>query len=403
MTLATAAASCAGADAADGPKGRDSSALGGAEADILYVSDYSASGNNSVDRFSGATGDSLGPLVPTGSNGLLGPTGLIFRPTNAHQPGDLLLNNQLAVSGGGPGGGSNGEIMKFASATPGAFRGLLVEPTDPHAPFNPQGIVVGRDGIVYVTDQGSMGFPVADNNNLPRPGRVARYDSSGGNWLGDLSLGSYTGEFHPRALVFGPDGKLYVSSVDANPNNIVTGIAAAGGAVLRFNTATGRFQDVFIDGDQCIEGDPSSCTENLLNRPQGLVFDRRGTRLYVTSFRRDTSRRDKILVFDGHTGAFRPDDTLALVAINQDPTQTPPDRAFAQAMLFGPEGKLFVPISGGPDQGSIRRYDVKTKDFDVLVAAGGALGQPSFLTFRKTNPATLAYDDHEDDEEDPHP
>src|SRR5262249_7541878 len=73
-------------------------------------------------------------------------------------------------------------------------------------------------------------------------------------------------------------------------------------------------------------------------------------------------------------------------------------RAFGQALEFGPGGKLFVPITGnGPDSGSIRSYDVSTKkpSYTVLVASaaeGGPLGQPWYLTFGQTNPATLAYD-----------
>jgi hypothetical protein len=70
-------------------------------------------------------------------------------------------------------------------------------------------------------------------------------------------------------------------------------------------------------------------------------------------------------------------------------------RAFAQALLFGPQGLLFVPISGsGPDTGAVRRYDVNSKVFDDFVppsAQGGALGAPWYLTFGETNPATLQY------------
>jgi hypothetical protein len=66
-------------------------------------------------------------------------------------------------------------------------------------------------------------------------------------------------------------------------------------------------------------------------------------------------------------------------------------RAFAQALLFGPAGKLYVPISGGgPTTGEIRRYDVLTKTFDIFVKSG-ILGSPFYLTFGGTNPATLAY------------
>jgi len=71
-------------------------------------------------------------------------------------------------------------------------------------------------------------------------------------------------------------------------------------------------------------------------------------------------------------------------------------RAFAQALLFGPGGNLFVPISGppgGPETGEIRRYDVLTKK-ELLppFVQSGILGSPFYLTFGGTNPATLAYE-----------
>src|SRR6476619_1835565 len=72
-------------------------------------------------------------------------------------------------------------------------------------------------------------------------------------------------------------------------------------------------------------------------------------------------------------------------------------RAFAQTLLFGPGGFLFVPINGnGPDTGSVRRYDVSNKTYTIFVPAdekGGPLKQPWYLTFGNTDPATLAYGD----------
>ena len=63
-----------------------------------------------------------------------------------------------------------------------------------------------------------------------------------------------------------------------------------------------------------------------------------------------------------------------------------------------PQGYLFVPITGnGPDSGSVRRYNVATQTFDVFVppnAADGSMVQPWYLTFGKTNPATLVYEGH---------
>jgi hypothetical protein len=84
--------------------------------------------------------------------------------------------------------------------------------------------------------------------------------------------------------------------------------------------------------------------------------------------------------------------------INLDQVGQP--RAFAQAILFGPGGQLFVPITGnGPETGAVRSYDVATKSYTEFIppnAAGGALGQPWYLTFSRTDPATLAYNSKRD-------
>jgi len=60
------------------------------------------------------------------------------------------------------------------------------------------------------------------------------------------------------------------------------------------------------------------------------------------------------------------------------------------ALLFGPGGKLFVPIA---ETGEVRRYDVSTNQYTYtsFVPAGGPLVNPWYLTFGTTDPATLAY------------
>jgi hypothetical protein len=67
-------------------------------------------------------------------------------------------------------------------------------------------------------------------------------------------------------------------------------------------------------------------------------------------------------------------------------------RAYGEAILFGPGGRLFVPIStvSSPDSGAVRSYDVSTGSF-VNFEPPGTLGSGWFLTFRNTDPATLAY------------
>ena len=67
--------------------------------------------------------------------------------------------------------------------------------------------------------------------------------------------------------------------------------------------------------------------------------------------------------------------------------------------MFVPNGKLFdyyktgPTVTGdllGPDTGSVRRYNVKNKKFEVFVRPallGGPLTEPWYLTFGKTDPA----------------
>jgi DNA-binding beta-propeller fold protein YncE len=199
-------------------------------------------------------------------------------------------------------------------------------------------------------------------------------------------------EFHPRGVVLGPDGLLYVSNFP-HPNEALN--RRIGGQVLRFNPQAltdpnvPPFKDVFIAN----KGGPGE-----LNRPEGLVFGPDG-RLYVTSSSADPapsdltdntiSDSDKILIFNGHSGQ-----RVDHIDLDDAGTTLLNERAFAQALLFGPNGDLFVPINGnGPDvTGAVRRYDIRTKSFAPdLIDAGGALGVPFYLTFGNTNPATLAY------------
>jgi DNA-binding beta-propeller fold protein YncE len=237
---------------------------------------------------------------------------------------------------------------------------------------------------------------VADFGSVPclpdLPPRVAEFDVRTGALVQDLDLGFRANtclttadvpfvQWSPRGIVFGPDGALYVSVMQfemmngipqANPNTLL-------GRILRFAHSGKGWEkaSVFVDCDT------SNC--GGLARPEGLVFGPDGN-LYVTSFRKSRNDNDKILVFDGKTGDYKG-------KIDLDQVGAAPDaRAFAQAILFGPGGKLFVPITGnGPDTGSVRRYDVTLKTFDTFIHPGGALIAPWYLTFGSTDPATLAY------------
>jgi streptogramin lyase len=219
--------------------------------------------------------------------------------------------------------------------------------------------MVLRDNVLYV---GNLADAVSPQGQVIIPGEVDRYDANSGKFLGKLVPANFPGPFEPRGVVFGPDGGLYVSSFDAAHPEV--------GYVVRFDPASGASQII-----------ASNNTVTDLHRPEGLTFGPDG-RLYVTSFRKDASDTDKILALDPATGAEVK--SIALDAVDQP-------RAFAEAILFGPGGRLFAPITGtGPDTGAVRSYDVSDGSF-VNFEPPGTLGTPWYLTFGQTDPATLAY------------
>jgi hypothetical protein len=196
------------------------------------------------------------------------------------------------------------------------------------------------------------------------PGNVARYNGVG-MFLGAATINNKNSELHPRGAVFGPDGLLYVSARD-----LTKGL---GGTVLRFS-ADGK-SEVFIDD----KGGPGH-----LNRPDGLVFGPDG-RLYVTSFQAAPGDTDSIRIYDAQ-GAFA-------AKIDLDNGADP--RTYAQSLLFGPGGSLFVPIY---TTGEVRRYDgvsscpgAGCEAYTTFIHAGGDLLALRYMTFGKTDPSTLDY------------
>jgi DNA-binding beta-propeller fold protein YncE len=323
-----------------------------APAESLYVGDVS---DNSVKRFE-VEGMELvfqGAAVKRSLGGLKGPRGIL-----------VDAGNNLIVSDQNVGTAAPGSIQQYSSLT-GKLLNRIVNHSDPAAPSAPRGIVLSETGNVFIAD-----FTTETRTaKPPTPGRVRVYTEDG-VFLTDLVPDDTfpIERFHPRGLVIGPDGYLYVS----NFPDLMTGV---GGDVLRFTTY-GDFVDVFIQDDGGVD---------QLNRPEGLVFGPDGM-LYITSFRANASDIDSIRIYDG--------DGEYVDRIELDEVGGP--RAFAQALLFGPGGDLFVPISGnGPDTGAVRRYDLTTKEYYNAVlpsAQGGPLGQPWFLTFEATDPGSLQYD-----------
>ena len=337
-------------------------------ADSLYVGDQTdpSASDNTVKRFDAETGDFLGAFVTLNSGDLHGPRGLIFDHARL-----LVVNQNQDLEP------LSGAVLRYNGKT-GAFLKAIVPATDtsfpdadPNAPRVPRGVVLWDKKIVLADFSASAFCPP-----LPcLPGRLLVFTKNG-KFLANLNPIGLSTEFHPRGVVVGPDGLLYVS----NFPDLATGL---GGQVLRFDPETGNFTDVFIT---------SAGGVGELNRPEGLVFGPDGN-LYITSFRDNSNigiegNTDMIRIYNGTTGSFIDKIDLDVAGVGQP-------RAFAQALLFGPGGFLFVPITGsGPDKGAVRRYNVADKTFVNFVspsAEGGPLGEPWYLTFGDTDPGTLEY------------
>ena len=312
--------------------------------DIVYVGD---GGTDTIKRFDATTGASLGEI---GGGGLTGPRGMVV------DGGELLVVNQnvnLPIPG---------EVLRYSTAT-GTFLGALIPFTDRNAPFAPDGIVLGLNDDLFVGNVTSA--------NGTSHGELVRYASDGAFISASRAQGFQNKDFHVRGVVVGPDERIYVSCRSLKKDGL-------GGAVLRFN-ADGSFRDVFVDDD----GGPGR-----LNRPDGLVFSPDGSYLCVTSFRAAPGDTDSIRIYDA-AGAL-----AGQIDLHNGTTDP---RVFAQSLLFGPGGKLFVPVStsGNPaaSTGAIRRYNSPTTgDYsDLVTADSGLLLQPIYMTFGQTDPSTLEY------------
>ena len=355
--------------------------------DFLYVGD---AGDNTVKRFDAKTGVYQGIFIAQDSSFsstgqlIFGPRGLVFNPQ-----GDLLLVNQNA------GQIPNGTVLSYDGKT-GTFLGALVNSADNGSTVAPRGIVL-KEFLFVAGDEGEDQFD---------DGKLRGYTSDG-KFVSELPAppGFLPGHFRPRAVVIGPDGLLYVSNAPSLPQQGPNGTPSLGGQVLRYDPKNLSFLDVFTGDDRV------PYPYNLdFNRPEGLVFGPDGN-LYVTSFAPDAygptgSHTDKILVFAGpRSSGAKPGTLIDHIDLDQ-PSNFVQDRAAAQALLFGPNGSLYVPISGptvlngatgdSSSLGEIRRYNVLSKKYDVFVPAflspgGGQLQAGWYLTFGKTDPATLVY------------
>src|SRR5437867_2083356 len=196
-----------------------------ASAQALYVSDPH---NDTVEAIEVASGTYIGPFIHSSINTedykITGPQGVIFVDGIC-----VVINQNVNLP-------INGEVLKF-DANNGDFIGKLVPSSDPHAPFGPRGVIAVGSTLV-VADVGNF-----DNAH---PGQVLRYNLADGSYLGKVDTTGFDKLFAPRGLVLGPDGLLYVSVV----GNLAAGDRAPGYIVrFQWDGSNFKFKDVFVASD----------------------------------------------------------------------------------------------------------------------------------------------------------
>lgn len=225
-------------------------------------------------------------------------------------------------------GSYNTSSVERYDETTGAFLGDFVV-SGSGGLMNPILVLFGPDGNLYVTSGGL--------NGTPSNSSVNRYDGTGAFIDNFVTVGS-GGLAGPVSARFGPDGNLYVTSLNSNQ-------------VLRYDGMTGNFIDDFAVGGP-------------LQGPTDLLFGP-DNNLYVAS-----ALGNEVLRYDGTTGQF----------IDEFATGGP--LFVTGGLLFGPDGNLYV---GGQYSNNVVRYNGMTGAFiDEFVAAGsGGLNRPAGLLFGK--------------------
>jgi sugar lactone lactonase YvrE len=316
-----------------------------AQADLFIANQ---NGDNSILRYDERTGEFLGIFIPAGSGGLGLPDGLLFGPD-----GNLYVCSVSA-----------GSILRYDGITGDP----LPSPGNSGATFVPSGsggltfdgpggawLVFGPDGNLYVPS-GGISAP-------PQSSSVLRFDGISGEFI-DVFVAPGSGGLNgPRALVFGPDGNLYVNSSDPGP-----------GSVLRYDGTTGAFIDVFVAAGSNPFG------ESGPGNSRGLVFMPDGN-LYVGSY---PQLHPSVLRYHGTTGAL----------IDAFVSEGSGGLFNLTGPLFGPDGNLYIRSTDhsiGP--GAVLRYDGTTGAFiDQFVPyESGGLEKNKGFVFRNTDPTTLAY------------
>jgi sugar lactone lactonase YvrE len=175
---------------------------------------------------------------------------------------------------------------------------------------------------------------------------VIEFDGETGSFEEKFARGG--GLIEPEGLAFGPDGDLYVASRSDE--------------ILRYDGEKGNFKGVFASG-------------NGLADPAGIAFGGPDNDLYVASGLLDGGGGgNQILRFDGETGAFEAVLDPANLAGLSDP----------EAVVFGPDGKLYVSDTPEVGNGPVLRYNPATNMFDgTFISVANSIPDPIPAQIRK--------------------
>jgi DNA-binding beta-propeller fold protein YncE len=269
-------------------------------ADLLVVPEDSSAPTVAVFRFNDTTGafiDSFGYQTEGYAGITIGPDGRIYVTSNTLGDGDVVCFNHAGQYLGGVTNGNLGQPGKLA---------------------------FGPDGNCYV---------IGSSNAFQSATAILRY-----NGTNHLFMDCFIPDAgQPRDLAFGKDARLYV--------------ADAHRGIVRYDGASGAFEDVFVP-----LGSPG------LPDARYFTFGPDGN-LYAS-----VASSNAIARFDGTTGTFLGN----FVAPGSGGLSGP------NGLAFGPDGNLYVSSAGTH---SILRYDGVTGAFMATFVTNRSLPFPSTLAF----------------------
>ena len=187
--------------------------------------------------------------------------------------------------------------------------------------IDPQGVAVGPDGSVYLTDQNAHQVRCVDINGV-----ITTIAGTGiGGYSGDGGPAVSAQLNTPRAVAVDTNGNVYVSDTQ---NHVIRRISADGGIITTVAGIPG--------GTGAFSGDGGLATQARLNAPQSVVFDAMGN-MYIADY---LNHRIRMVDSTGVITTFAGDGTYG------NPTDgvaaTASSLGAPVAMVFDSKGMMYV-------------------------------------------------------------